>query len=518
MTELTIIISAAAAGFAIHHWLKLPVIPLLVFAGIIISSVGLSPDTEELTIMIGLGLTFLMFSAGIELNPRRFAGEWNAVVWMAALQFIVLAVCGFFFALILGFDRTSAVYLGAALATSSTFVVIRQLRVRVGSLQSYGRLAIGVLLLQDVTIIIVIVVLTSLAGGPINVAGSLAEVALVGGLAYLGQHWIFPRLLKRWRIDDEILLLLFLAVLFVFAGIAYQLGLPFVVGAFFAGFSLSSFPVSGTARSVLTSLNSFFLAVFFTALGAVVELPGFALTLKALVFLLLVLLLTPPLLAALAEWKGGLTSRNALTCGLLLAQISEFSLVLGLYGLQMERIPPDVMAVIAIVAVATMTITPLVAADSVAERLLQFHPLRRRLKTETDLDGHVLVLGFGSEGRWVVKPLSAAGHHVVVVDHDPAVVEHLGEAGISCIRGDVTDEKILSRAGFTRAKLVLLSVPNALDAMRVLRIPRPPDLPVIVRVFEEEHVERIEKLGGKTVLNSHAAADSFMEWFEAEGG
>lgn len=516
MSALAILVAAAAAGFTLSHWLRLPVIPLLIVLGFGLAHAGLEVDAGALDNLMGLGLAFLVYVAGIELNPRRFRGQFKVVLWIAVAQFIALALGGFLLALALGFDRLAALYLGGALATSSTFVVVRQLQMRVGSLRAYGRLAIGVLLLQDLAIIVVIVVLEALPEGGLGVLREVGAVALVGSLSLLAQAWFFPQLVTRLQLDDEILLLLLLATLFVFAGLADVLGLPFVVGAFFAGFSLSSFPVNGVARSLLRSLASFFLAIFFTSLGALVVLPSFAVTLQALAFVLLVLLITPPLVAVLAEWRGGLSSRNAIKCGLLLAQTSEFSLVLGLYALSLTTVPPDVMSVIAMVAVVTMTITPLIASEEMARRLLRFHPVHRRLATGTDLRNHVLVLGFGSEGMWVVRPLLEVGEHVVVVDHDPAVIEHLEGAGIPCIRGDTTDEKVLSRAGLDKAKLVLISMPNVQESLAILKVPRGERTPAVVRVFEEEHAHEIERHGGIAVLNSHAAAENFMEWFQEE--
>ena len=519
MSGLAILVVAAAVAFAVSHWLRLPVIPLLIVLGFGLSQSGLvtEPESESLNNLMGLGLAFLVFSAGIELNPRRFRGKLAAVIWIAAAQFLILAVGGFALALALDFELLSALYLGGALATSSTFVVIRQLQRRVGSLRAYGRLAIGVLLAQDLAIIVAIVVLGTLPEGAVPVIKGLGAISLIAVLSFIGQRWIFPWLVQRTRVEDEVVLLVVVGTLFVFAGMADRLELPFVVGAFFAGFALSSFPVNGVARSLLTSLSSFFLVIFFTALGASVELPGLLLTLKAGAFILLVLLITPPLVAGLAEWKGGLSSRNAIKTGLLVAQTSEFSLVLGLIALHLHEIPAEVMSVIAMIAVATMTIMPLLATDRVARWLLHFHPVHRRLTTETDLHGHVLMLGLGSEGMWAAKPLREAGHHLVVIDHDPVVIEHLEKMGLPCIRGDTTDEKVLQRAGFSEAKLILISMPNMTEILRVLNYERPANLPVVVRVFEEDHAGEIERHGGIAVLNSHAAAESFMEWFDAEG-
>ncbi|NNM30349.1 MAG: cation:proton antiporter, partial [Akkermansiaceae bacterium] len=391
MGSLAILVAAAAVGFALSHWLRLPVIPLLILLGFGLSRAGLAAEQEGLNTLLALGLAFLVYSAGIELNPRRFRGKADAVLWTAAVQFGVLALAGFGLAVLLGFERLPALYLGAAMATSSTFVVIRQMQQRPGALRAYGGFAIGVLLAQDLAIIVVIVTLGAIEGGGVALAKSLGALTFLGGLAFAGQRWGFPWILKRARLEDEALLLILLGVLFVFAGMAHGLGLPYVVGAFFAGFSLSSFPVNGVARSLLTSLNSFFLAIFFIALGALVEVPGPGVALKAGAFVLLVLLLTPPIVTLFAEWKGGLSSRNAITSGLLLAQASEFSLVLGLFAVHLEVIPHEIMTIITITAVATMAISPLLASDRVARRLLALHPLRRRLPTGTNLRDHILM-------------------------------------------------------------------------------------------------------------------------------
>ena len=127
------------------------------------------------------------------------------------------------------------------------------------------------------------------------------------------------------------------------------------------------------------------------------------------------------------------------------------------------------------------------------------------------------MLGLGSRGVWVAKPLREAGHEVVV-DHDPAVLEHLEKEGIHGIRGDATDRKVLKRAGFDHAKLILISTPDVQESLHILEYGPPPDVPVVVRVFEEGHADEIERKGAIPVLNSHAAADAFMPWFESTFG
>jgi CPA2 family monovalent cation:H+ antiporter-2 len=302
-----------------------------------------------------------------------------------------------------------------------------------------------------------------------------------------------------------------MAVMFVFVGVAYQLGLPLIAGAFFAGCCLSGFPVNGVLRGLLSSLYDFFQATFFTALGALVELPDGDILLQAAVLALFVVILTPPLVTVVAEWTG-FSSRTSIECGLILAQTSEYSLVLGLTGLYLGHLTEDVFSMIALMAVMTMIITPLVATGPVTDWLLHWHPLRRRLDGCGAPSGHVLLLGFGSAGMWVIKPLREQGAEVLVVDDDPAVINRLQRSGIPCLRGDGSDVKVLTRAGAFRARLIIASMRRVSEAQRVLHHVR--GVPVVVRVFEDIDAQHVRDLGGIPILNAEAAADTFMEWFE----
>jgi hypothetical protein len=376
--------------------------------------------------------------------------------------------------------------------------------------EPFGRLVIGVLLLQDLLMVVLIVALGRSPDGAASVAAGLGATLALAGVAVGLQRWVLPRLAMRAQLDDESLLLAVLAVLFAFAGAAHQLGLPVIVGAFLAGLSLSGFPLNGIVRGLLHSMHDFFLAIFFTALGVLVHPPDMTTLVQALVLGALVIVITPPLVTAMAEWAG-LTSRAAIESGLLLAQASEFSLVLALTGLHLGHLDQDTFTLVAMVTAGTMCLTPFVATDAVTHRLLAWHPLRRRLRTGNPPAGHVLILGFGSAGMWVVKPLRDAGHEVLVVDDDPAIVARLQQSGIACLRGDGSDEKILAQAGAAKARLIIVSMRRVSEAEKVLRTMR--GVPVIARVFEEADAERIRQLGGTPVLNSQAAAETFMAWF-----
>lgn len=310
------------------------------------------------------------------------------------------------------------------------------------------------------------------------------------------------------------MLLFVVAVLFAFIGMAKWIGIPIVAGAFFAGLSFSSFPLAGMVRGVTQSISSFFAALFFIALGALISFPNMDLIFKSIILSLSVLIVTPPLVTYIAG-KMGLTIRYAIESGLLLAQTSELSLVLGLGGFLSGHITKEVFSVISLVSVITMSITPLIAHERTAAMLLHWHPSRRKDLPSTSLTDHVIILGFGAGGMWVLKPLLKAGYDVIVVDDDPVIIEQVRKLNVTGIRGDGADVNVIRSINASKAKIILSGMRRLRDAERLLA--HVGDVPVIVRVFEQFQAKAIEKLGGIPILNSEAASETFMQWFSRCG-
>ena len=515
MTGLAILLATAAVGFAISQWLRLPVIPLLIALGVALGQLGPEVGDTAVSQTLEIGLAFLVFFAGLSLSPAHFKGQSRAVFWVGSVQFIAVSGLGFLAALTLGFATVTALYLGAALATSSTLVVVRQLFRHRGAAGSYRRLVTGVILFQDVSIILVIVLLAHFgAGATATATGSLAFLA-VAAVAFFLQRTL-PKIAKSRRFhesDDELVLLGSLALLILFAYAADSAGLSFAAGAFWAGFALSGFPLTNIVRSVLDSFNTFFLAVFFAALGAQVQFNDTSIFVPALALSTIVFFVTPPLVAAVAEWKGKISTRSAITSGLLLAQTSEFSVIMAVYGQRLGHIDESVVSMIALVAVITMTLTPFIATPRFAHRLFRFHPLRKRYTAPPDLCDHVIVLGYGASGRYTLKPFIEHGIPILVIDHDPANAERLNARGIHAIAGDGGDLDILERASATKARLVYSALPDPDDAVRVIRHLHG-TTPVLARVFEQSDAEKITAAGGTPILSSTATTKNFLEWFD----
>ena len=509
MAPIALLLAAASAGFAMARALRLPPLPLLLLAGLGLARFGAVP-AEFLEEALILGVTFLLFVTGTQLNPARTRGRWDAALKVGVIQFVGLGLAGVAAGLALRWDPTSIAYLALALTASSTVLAVRLLRQRRRLFEPFGRLVVGVLLLQDLLVILLIPVITR---APDGLGTVLFGVFAVGGLlavAWGVWRWVAPQL-ARLDGDDEALLLATLGVLVGFVALAAWLGLPLLVGAFLAGVALSGFPTNGLIRPLLESIGDFFSAIFYTALGALLGSATGAELVQAVVLAAVVILLTPPLVAAIAE-RSGLATRSAVEAGLLLAQTSEISLVVGLFGMLEGQIPESAFTVIALATLLTMLCTPVLSTDRVAWALVDLRPLRTADTEIPELSGHVVVLGCGATGFPLLETLLGANCGVVVVDEDPSVVRRLRQAQLPVIRGDAGETDVLRRAHARNARIITSTIRRPDDILRVLDFVR--GVPVIARVFEREDAERISAHGGTPVLYSEAAAEGLLEWVE----
>jgi len=512
LIAIAILLAGAAAGHGVARWLRLPVVPFLLAAGLILNFTGLLPSRALLEDSLQLGLTFLVFAAGVELNPRRVGAQRKAALLIGLAQFAVLGLATFGIVTLMGFGAREGVYLALAIAASSTLLVVRLLQNRKQMFEPFGRLVLGVLLLQDLLVILLLPILVGLPEGLEAAARGLASSVVLVGLAVVAIRWVTPLLVLKLNLDEESLLLVTLALLFVFIGLAVWLGLPMVAGAFLAGVSLSTFPINGIIRGQLASISDFFLAIFLTALGGMIGIPLPGDLLVALVLVLVVILLTPLLVTFLAE-RAGLSARPAIEAGLLLAQTSEFSLIVVLQGWSAGHLSESILTITILVTIITMFLTPFLATNRVTWRLMEYHPLRIRAVPLEPPRGHVLLIGCGDNGMPLLETLLASGREVVVIDDDPVVVEALRAGDVTCLRGDGSDFRVLENAGVSQAAVIISTMRRPRDSLHLLRRAR--GVPVLVRVFENEDAERIRRHGGIPISYARAASDDFLAWFEA---
>jgi len=510
MSLLALVFLIAALAHGVARWRSWPLIPLLLAGGFLSATLVPHEAFEARDEVMGLALTFLMFTVGLELTPQRVRAAGRAVLWVALAQFTALGLLGGGLGLALGFTGLESCYVGLAISVSSTLVVIRHLSDAQQLFEPFGRLVTGVLLTQDAIMIACIAVLANSSHGTLEAALGLAKALVIACIALGAQRWICPRIANAMRNDPELLLLATLALLSAFLWLAQWWGLPPLVGAFFAGFALAKFPINGIAQSLLRSFSAFFGAIFFTLLGSTLSIPTLQALGQAVALSALVIAVTPPIVSIVAE-RCGYSARAALESGLSLAQISEFSLILGFMGLQLGHISSDVYHGVASALVITMSLTPVIARDSLTDRILHMRSSKTP-QSNTNRTNHIIMLGFGAGGAWIYKPLKQAGHDILVVDDDIQVIHQLEAMGVDCLRGDAANRHTLAAINADKAKLIIANLRRPLDAIPALNFAK--GSPALVRVSEDWESARIQSCGGIPVSSSDAALELFEAWFE----
>ncbi len=519
MTGFAILLIAAALAFGLARLLRIPPIPLLMLSGIglqaIFTYTGAEIPRDLIFEMTEVGLAVLVFTAGVDLSPQRLSGRLRPVLILGTVQFLILGLAGLLTALLLDYDLTTALYLGCALSASSTLVVVRHLQQRRQLFEPYGRLVLGVLLIQDVLIILLLVALSKAPDGAWKVIESVGETAALGILAVAAHRWFVPWVTRSLKLDEEELMLGALAMLFAFSGMAWLLDLPFLVGAFFAGFALSAFPMNGLVRGMLTSLSGFFLALFFIAIGCAMVLPDWSILQHSVIFIAVLIVVTVILVTVVAE-SVGYSTRVAIEAGILLSQTSEFSLLLAFIGVASGQITEQLFSMIALITVSTMTLTPFISRAPIAWWLMNLHPRYRKGETKTrELMNHAVLLGYGRAGPTALRSLNAAGIETTVVDDDAAIIRKLAAKGVHCIQGDGAATHVLAQANAREACIVLCSMRRTSDVKQALNYLKDSRATVIVRTFEPNETVNVRAGGGIAVETAPAATAALIEWMDA---
>ena len=516
MTAITLLLVAAAIAYGAASLLRVPAPPLLVALGVLLKVSGLLGDGQFISFMLLMGVTMLVFVAGAELNPARFSRQGIAAIKVGLGQFLVLGVGGFGLVYFMGTDPIEAAYVGLALAASSTFVVVRILKKRRQFYEPFGRMVLGVLLIQDVLVILAISALMRWPDGQLAVESALFRTLSLLLVAAIAARTLIPWVLTKLKLDEEAQLIVVFSILFLFIGAAHELQVPLVTGAFCAGFAVSAFPVNSVIRGQLTSFSDFFLALFFTSLGAMLVVPSASTVAVSFVMITAVIVLTPVIVTWLAE-RSGMTAKSSIESGLLLAQTSEFSLVVVLVASERGQLSDEWIAAVALVTVVTMVLTQITATDANVWRLLKLHPSNfRDSRAVVDVKGHIVILGVGRNAEGLVAELLERNEVVLVVDQDPVVCEWAEATGAIAIRADAADLRVLDIVNAKSAKAVISTLKQMTVNRRIIEDIG--DVPAIVRAFEDSEVEAIQSAGGIPIAYSKAAAEDFTSWFDNEFG
>ena len=541
----TPLIATIAAGFVfafifglIANRLKLSPIVGYLLAGVIVGpfTPGFVADAHLAAELAEMGVILLMFGVGLHFSYKDLFAVRNIAVPGAVAQIAVATVLGMGLAYLLGWSIVTGLVFGLALSVASTVVLLRALEERQLIDTRSGHVAIGWLIVEDLAMIFALVllpVMAQLVPGESGQTAGLSTMELLGSLgltlgkvaAFVGIVFIVGRRVIPWclaRVAGSGSRELFtLAVLAIGIGIAYgaatYFDVSFALGAFFAGMILKESELSHQAADNTLPLRDAFAVLFFVSVGmlfnpmVLVEQP---LAVLATVFIIII---GKSAAAFFLVRAFRYPVDTALLISASLAQIGEFSFILMTLGLQLGLIPQAAQDLVLAGALISITLNPaiFIVADQLRERRLKREaaeaappPQPAASTEETDEPrrvtekNHVIVVGYGRVGRRVADALAEQSVAHVVIESDLARVDSLREAGRSAILGNGVRDEVLKLAGIADARLLLLAVPNGLEAGEVVAHARKlqPNLRIVARAHLDEEVEHLKAQGANRVI------------------
>ncbi len=511
LAKVPSIVSYLAAGLLVAPAFEI-VVPLLV--------PGPTREFPQAIPWLGeVGIVLLLFIVGLELSLDKIRGVGKVAVYAGLGQVVFTAAGGFAIALLLGFSPVEALFLATALTFSSTVVVVKLLDQKRELDTLYGRIAVGIFLVQDLVVVAALILLSGLGsaegGGSTSAAWSFAGVLLgvviLLGAAGLASRRILPRPFQWAARSPEMMLIWSLGWCFLFVLAAEHLGLSAELGAFLAGLSLAQLESSRDLARRIHPLMNFFVAVFFISLGAQLPLESAAAFPTAAVVLSLFVLVGNPLIFIWIIALSGYSRRTSFLTAVTVAQISEFSFVFAAKGVSEGLISEPILSLTAVVGVVTIALSSYLILYNHQlytrfERwgLLRFFGdgTRDGVEAEEALRGHWVVIGANALGRRLVELLRERGEDVVCIDQDP---EKLRQVPARRIHGGVEFLSVLETAGLSRARFAISALriqdTNNLFAFRCRQL----GVPVAIHAFDRTVVPELEALGVDHIINSKRA-------------
>jgi CPA2 family monovalent cation:H+ antiporter-2 len=519
--DIAIIIVAALLGGLVAQRLRQPLI-----LGYIVAGVLLGPYTggytvsnlRDIELLAEIGVALLLFGLGIEFSFKELQPVRRIALLGTPLQIVLTIGLGVGIGQLLGWSWFLSIWLGALISLSSTMVLLKTLmsQGRMGTLSS--RVMMGMLIVQDLAVVPMMIILPELVdleAGLARLGGAVLRAALfLAAMIFVGTR-LMPRLMvyvARWN-SRELFLLTVTAIGLGVGYATYLVGLSFEFGAFVAGMVLGESDYSHQALSDILPLRDLFSLLFFVSVGMLLDPAYFFDNLGMILLVVLLVSVGKSVILGGITRLFGYGNIVPIAVGLGLFQVGEFSFVLARVGVSREVISPELYSLILSVAILTMLLTP-----PVSQLVEPLYELRKRWRPFSLLDtvnlpdeglrDHVVIVGFGRVGKFIVDMLQRLEVPFVVVELDQRRMEQVQEAGFPVIYGDATQEPVLEAAQLEHSRLALVTVPvlgitNAVVAS-IRRVC--PDVHIVARAEGVDQMRLLQEQGVYEVVQPEMEA------------
>lgn len=532
LQTILILLTAAVLAVALFRILRLPTMLAYFLIGLLLGphTFGLMPDSDANRELAEFGIVFLMFSIGLEFSLSQLYAMRATVFGLGGAQVAFTTLIGMGVAMALGIDWRAALVLAGAVSMSSTAIVSKMLVEKVELSSRHGRLAVGVLLFQDLAVVPLLIVIPALAA-PGEVLAATLGISMLKAAVTLAVLLVFgKRLINPWfelvaRLQSrELFVMNVLMVTLILAFVTSLAGLSYALGAFVAGMLISETRYRYQVEADIAPFRDILLGLFFITVGMMLDVH--ALVANAAWVLLLLTLLVVVKTAIVAQLARAFRHEAgvAIRAGIMLAQAGEFSFVILSHGMANDVLSGSIFQPVLAASLLSMVVAPFIIQYNgwFAARLSRTYESNRDRKVGEierigdQLEGHVIICGFGRSGQYLARFLHEENIPFIALDIDPARVREAANAGENVVYGDAGRRVVLKAAGAERAKAVVISYADQHPSMKVLHVVQEnyPELPVIVRTVDDSNMEKFvdagaaevvpEVLEGSLMLASHA--------------
>lgn len=519
LQDLLVVFALSGLVVYLLRTLRLPPIVGLLLAGATMGPHGLSlvEDVHRVEVLAEIGVVLLLFTVGLEFSLDQLLRMWRVLLVGGAGQLFLCAAAVGVCALLWGGSPGQSVFLGCLAALSSTAIVLRLLSERAEMGSPMGRVALGILLFQDLCVVPLMLITPFLAGkgsGGLDLLLTLGRAVLVVVGVVLAARRIVPGLLLRVvrTRSRELFLSLLLVLCLGTAYLTSLAGLSLALGAFLAGLFISESEYSHQALAEAVPFRDAFGSLFFVSIGMLMDVSFVANNLPLVLVVVLVLVLLKTVTAALPALLLGYALPVALGAGLALAQVGEFAFVLSRTGLDLGLIGQAEYQVFLSASVLTMIATP---------GLIRLgRPLGQRLPTsrltwsghampdgpggghDPLLRDHVVIAGYGVNGQNLARTLKATKIPYAILEMNPETVRTARAKGTPIHYGDCTRAPVLSGLNIEKARLFVVAISDPASQRQSVSIAKSlnPDVYIIVRTRFVSEIDELRRLGAHEVI------------------
>lgn len=484
--ELSLIVFLATLVAIIMRMLKQPLIVAYILSGILVGPYvfNVLHATEAVELFSKIGISILLFIVGLNLNPETIKETGKAAVIAGIAQMGLTGILGFFLVQSFGFDTISALLCALALSFSSTIIVLKILSDKGDLGKLYGKISIGILLVQDIVATIALLAVSVIGNGEatnIGFGATIFDLLIKGSLAfivlYLISKYVLPKLSTYLAQSQELLFLFSLAWGLGLAALFYKIGFSIEIGALVAGVTLSVSTYAFEIGSRMKPLRDFFIIIFFILLGSQLIFSDIPSLIIPILSLSIFALIVKPLIVVFAMNLAGYRARTGFMSGVSLAQISEFSLILMTLALSFNIVDERTVSMIAMIAMISIVGSTYLTSyvDHLhlnMKSLLRFFALKRKTHREPKLASEasdMIIFGYDRVGFDFVDAAQKLEGSYLVVDFNPHSIKKLQAAQIPFRFGDAEDVEFLGEICLQDAKIVVSTIPDYKTNLLLLR-------------------------------------------------